>query len=411
MLVIALITGLMIGNGFSLLYKLEPEPQGKPPRPPYWGPPLRQKTIQVGFIAPTTQSLEYLVPLTELIEEDLNQYFDLLRYNLRFELLVDNADGQAEVHLEKVQNFKYMAVSIIIGGFWDADIGSNLPYCNDNDILLISPTSRSTKYAIADDSLYRLSSPVTYQYEVITDMLKEKGIGSVVLVGDSGSSASMESFESILIVEGIALLDRIQFPEEKFDDETLDRIEAAVGPMDASEKIGLLYLSEDPLLFCLNKASNHPRLLNASWIYDDEANNLDTIIGYLPQDSAEIDLTIITVAPLYSDKYNALAKRLEEKQVKLDYSLTCTYDAAFITALSILEAQTIYALNVKTLFPDVADGFFGVSGWTRLDDNGDRLYSDYNIWGIDYGNETTLNLVGKYEGIGNKFTWLKEDTR
>ena len=69
--------------------------------------PLAGKTIQLGFISSTTTGLEQAVPRVQQINTvDVNEYAAKLGYDVEFEYLIDDATGQAAVHLEKVQGFK-----------------------------------------------------------------------------------------------------------------------------------------------------------------------------------------------------------------------------------------------------------------------------------------------------------------
>jgi branched-chain amino acid transport system substrate-binding protein len=34
----------------------------------------------------------------------------------------------------------------------------------------------------------------------------------------------------------------------------------------------------------------------------------------------------------------------------------------------------------------LSDTYFGVTGWTKLDENGDRVHWDYDIWAISENN-------------------------
>jgi len=47
---------------------------------------------------------------------DYNAYAAMLGYDVDFEFLIDDAQAQAAVHLEKVQGFKSIDVNVFIGG-------------------------------------------------------------------------------------------------------------------------------------------------------------------------------------------------------------------------------------------------------------------------------------------------------
>ena len=83
--------------------------------------PLEGKTIQIGNIVASTAGLETAVPQYEdIVAGDINELLEKLNYDTELEFLIDTADGQAAIHLEKVQSFKAMDVSIFIGGGWSS---------------------------------------------------------------------------------------------------------------------------------------------------------------------------------------------------------------------------------------------------------------------------------------------------
>jgi ABC-type branched-subunit amino acid transport system substrate-binding protein len=118
--------------------------------------PLDGKTIQIGNIVASTAGLETAVPQYEdIIAGDINEYFAKLNYDTELEFLIDTADGQAAIHLEKVQSFKSMDITIFIGGGWSSQAQAALSYVNDNDMLMISSSSTSPAGAQRLSSSYR----------------------------------------------------------------------------------------------------------------------------------------------------------------------------------------------------------------------------------------------------------------
>jgi len=103
--------------------------------------PLQNMTIQIGYIASSNDAMWFTVPLIEeIILPDINEFSRKLGYNIRFEAMIDSADDQVAIHLEKVQSFKTLGLSIFRGGPWSSMAQAALSYVNDNDMLMISPS-------------------------------------------------------------------------------------------------------------------------------------------------------------------------------------------------------------------------------------------------------------------------------
>ena len=104
--------------------------------------PLAGKTIQIPNIIASTAGMETAVPQYEdLTAPHINEYFSTMGYDVDVEFLLDTADGQAAIHLEKVQSFKAMDLSVFQGGGWSSQAQAALGYVNDNDMLMISSSS------------------------------------------------------------------------------------------------------------------------------------------------------------------------------------------------------------------------------------------------------------------------------
>ena len=75
-------------------------------------------TIKIGVISSTTAGFTTQVPLyDEIIEPDINEYCSRLPFlaQCKFEFIHEDAEGNADTHLEKVQMFHEMGVDLIIG--------------------------------------------------------------------------------------------------------------------------------------------------------------------------------------------------------------------------------------------------------------------------------------------------------
>jgi hypothetical protein len=79
-------------------------------------------------------------------------------------------------------------------------------------------------------------------------------------------------------------------------------------------------------------------------------------------------------------------------------------DAGWILAQAVIETRSTTflkspgATDVIKVLSDDCSRYFGYSGWCLLDQNGDRVSSDWEIWGygLDAGGKTILVQYGSY---------------
>jgi branched-chain amino acid transport system substrate-binding protein len=168
------------------------------------------KTISIGVVLPNQGTFDIFEPVfEEIIEPDINAYVDSLprlRFvpNVRFEFLLEHGGGNTATHLEKVQYFASIGVDMIIGGFWSSQANASLSYMNENNMLLISPSSTDPGLAIADDVLYRLAIPDDMQAPVMADMILSKGIYNIIVLRNTNPYADWmyPAFEAAYIGKG-----------------------------------------------------------------------------------------------------------------------------------------------------------------------------------------------------------------
>lgn len=85
------------------------------------------------------------------------------------------------------------------------------------------------------------------------------------------------------------------------------------------------------------------------------------------------------------------------------------YDIAFIITRAILEARTTDVGKLLRVIPEIASKTLA-SGWCKLDENGDREASDYEIWGYGYiDGRVDYIKYGLYDGLRGKIFWYTDN--
>jgi len=137
-------------------------------------------------------------------------------YDVDVEFLTDTADGQAAIHLEKVQSFKAMDVTVFIGGGWSSQAQAALSYVNDNDMLMISSSSTSPLLAIPNDRLFRTCPTDYVQGPAIANMWRSWGVEAILIVqrGDSWADGIYNVLLPELEIAGIEVVDRVRYAAE-----------------------------------------------------------------------------------------------------------------------------------------------------------------------------------------------------
>jgi len=417
--IVLLVVGLVVGAGAG--YMLKPSGTGEDGGDGTGTVevvlPLEGKTVQIGYISSTTVGLETATPLVEdIMAVDYNEYTELLGYDIEFEYLIDDATGQAAVHLEKVQGFKSMDVNLFIGGLWSSQAQAALSYCNDNDMLMWSTSSTSPLLAIADDNLYRMCPTDLVQAPAISAMIHSMGIEAVVLIyrGDAWADGIVNYFEPEYTENGGVILEKIRYAGEstEFSNylQTAENIVSDAVAEYGEGKVGVELIAFAEFVTMISQAQDYETLYSLPWFGSDGTVLSQQAIDDAPTQAEHLKIYSTYAAPAESELFNALYDRFYDLVSQpFGYYSACAYDVGWILTKTVTESQSTDALDIIPLQRPTAYTQWGASGWNRLNDDGDRYASNYQIWGYGDIGEGLQNVVyGLYDSTADVVTWDTE---
>jgi branched-chain amino acid transport system substrate-binding protein len=376
--------------------------------------PLAGKNIQLGYISSTTVGLETAVPLVEdIMAEDYNEYLDKLGMDTTVEFLIDDATGQAAVHLEKVQGYKSMDVNVFIGGGWSSQAQAALSYCNDNDMLMWSSSSTSPLLAIADDNLYRMCPTDLIQAPAIAEMLWSAGIEAVILIqrGDAWADGIYNYLEPAYTAKGGVILEKIRYAGEATEFanylQTAEDIAQDAVAEYGAEHVGVEIISFSEFVVMMSQAQDFPTVYDLTWFGSDGTTLSQQACDDAPEAVTHLKVHSTYAAPADSDKFNDLYDRYFALVAQpFGYYSACSYDIGWVLMESIMNTQSLDATVLIPVQHRTAYNNFGASGWNQLNEDGDRYGSNYQIWSYKYDGDVVIPYVtGLFDGITGQVTW------
>ncbi len=344
---------------------------------------------------------------------DYNAYAAKLGYDVDFEYLIDNADSQAAIHLEKVQGFKSMDVNVFIGGGWSSQAQSALSYVNDNDMLMWSSSSTSPLLALADDNLYRMCPTDLIQAPAIAEMLWSHGIEAIVVMqrGDAWADGIYTYFEPAYLAKGGVIIEKIRYAGESAEFSNYlqiadDLLEDAIAEY-GIEHVGFEIISFAEFVVMATQAEDYPSVYSVPWFGSDGTTLSQQLADDAPRQADHLKVHSTFAAPAESSKFNDLYERYYGLVSQpFGYYSACAYDIGWVLTESILNAQSTDAVDLIPIQHDTAFNNFGASGWNNLDDSGDRYGSNYQIWAYKYDGDIVKSYVsGLYDAITGQVTW------
>ena len=412
--IVLLVVGLVVGAGAGYMLKPTPEVGDGENTIEVIVAPLEGKTIPIGYISSTTAGLETTTPLVQdILMPDYNAYAAKLGMDVDFNYLIDDATGQAAVHLEKVQGFKSMDVNVFIGGGWSSQAQAALSYCNDNDMLMWSSSSTSPLLAITDDNLYRMCPDDTIQAPAIAAMLKAHGIEAVIVMqrGDAWADGIYNYFEPAYTNAGGVIIEKIRYAGEatEFSNylQTAEDLVAGAIATYGVEHVGFEIISFSESVVMVTQAVDYPSIYSVTWFGSDGTTLSQQHCDDAPEQTVQVRLHSTYAAPAESEKFNDLYDRyFALVSQPFGYYSACSYDIGWIITESMLNTQSTDANILIPIQADTGFNNFGASGWNRLNDAGDRYSTNYQIWSYRYeGAECKPYVSGLYDAISGVVTW------
>ncbi len=351
--------------------------------------------------------------MVDMAEEDINDYMERYNYSYRFEFLIENAEGLEDVHLEKVQAFKSMGVDLIIGGALSSQAQGSLSYVNQNDMLLLSHGSNNPLLGIPDDNLFRLCPTGLFQTRAIAETLRSYGIEACVVIQradavvDDIYTALKEEYEDL----GGTILGRIRYDvgTTDFGDylQSAENIAAQAVEEYGRHRVAVEVLGLDEVARMAAQTADFQTLYSLKWFGYVGTALADRILSDAPEEADHLKIFSPIIVPPDNQQYQNLYDRYSSVMDRgPNFFEAAFYDAFWLYALTVVEADSADAMDVKAQLPLLASRYGGASGEWDLNEDGDRESANYNILGCVLEDGVAERVkYGYYDGKTGQVVW------
>ena len=346
-----------------------------------------QKTVEIGVIAPN--GVDEYAAIISIANEDITDYIASKGLDYRFTYIIEDAQGNAALHLEHVQKLRSMGINLLIGGGWSGQAQASLEYVNNNDMLLFSRSSTSVDLSIPNDNLFRLPPSDRWYNLAEADAMWSWGIdAAIVLYPNTRASEYNQFVDDFTTKGGKAIYGHDFEPGTSEFQDVVSRVEVEateLADVFGPEHVGLLLLTLNmqDIQNIIRVAMNFPTIYNLKWFTRTAQQQLQNVIETLPSEAEHLKLFSVEQHILDTSK----AKDVEDRFVSLigmPFSVFTAnlYDICWIYALSVFSTDSVNALTIKKILPDIAAGYNGITGKCELDGNGDRAPNKFDVWGV-----------------------------
>jgi len=371
-------------------------------------PEVPDYNVTLGFISATDRDLPRDTFLINLAENEINEYCIENGIKWRFNFNITCAEGQAQNAHDFTKGFAEDGVKLVGGYRWSSFLCSGArAIAADYTMTLFSIGSTSPLMAIPDTA-FRLCPHDLKQVEPIIAMLSDFDVSSVIIIqrGDAWADGIVDEFKSMY---SGTIVETIRYPAEITDlSAYLDKAQDAYSEYGSTEKPQVFLVSFSEGVSALAQLQDFPGLYNLTWFgTEGSADN----IWYLEdagEQSAQVKLLgprleVQTLTPDYA-RINELY--WEEFNIDMDFYQANAYDCCWLMANLVIDTDSTDGFTLQSSVLEIAANHTGITGNLSLDENGDRVYAPYSIWGyFDVNGEYVSRVCGFYDPENDKITW------
>lgn len=372
--------------------------------------------IRIGVTSTSTEDLESANAIAAIAKDDINAYLWDQGAGFSVEFVVRDNQASAAKALENTQYFKSQGIDLVIGHGWSGQCSASLSYVNENNMLLISPSSTSPLLSIAGDKLFRTCPNDFAQGPALAEMWDTWGIRAVLVMqrGDAWGDGLFNILEDELDARGIDLLGKIRYaPESTEFSSYLDLADGILGEAIAeyggAQYVGfqLMSFSEDRIV--QTQAADYPNLMDVIWMSTESGGRSERMLD----ETGELCVQTRHFSPFMGfDESNPEYVEFEDRYIELTGYYPSFYDAVHYDAFRLLvkcileTGSTDAGLIADAIIP-LSETYSGLTGNLALDETGDRIPQLHDIWGYYElaPGDNWYRIWGQHDGRSNEVEW------
>jgi len=374
--------------------------------------PAENKEIAIGGLFSLTGNWATLGVTSkaamEIGIEDVNQYLSAGATGFHFTASIQDTKLIPATALTAVTAMKANGIEVVIGPQSSAEVAAIKSYVNDNGVLLISQSSTAGTLAIANDNVFRLTPSDTLEAVALVGLMKADAVTTVIPYwrNDAGNVglqvATRALFGPSAVKAGV-----------QYEPTTTDfaasiaalktQVQAAITERGGTNGVAVAHAGFDEVVDVFKLAAADPVLSSVRWYGTDGTALNEPLRTNAVAAAFAKKVNFWTPTPGVDDgakaRWEPIATRIAAKAgAQPDAFALAVYDAVWLAAQAyIATGGTGHPAALKSAFVTAADGFYGASGWTKLNPAGDRKFGDFDFFVLNQtGSNFAWTLAAQY---------------
>ncbi|MDQ8167880.1 MAG: ABC transporter substrate-binding protein [Gemmatimonadota bacterium] len=326
--------------------------------------------------------------------DDVNQSLAAAGSGLRFAAEIIDTKLDTALTLAAVRALKAKQVDVVLGPQSSAEVAALKAFVDANGMLVISPSSTAGTLAIANDNIFRLTPSDTLEAVALVALMKADGVKTVIPFWrkDAGNVGLQVATRALFAAAGTVKAG-VEYASTTTDYAASvaalkTQVQAAIAERGGTAGVAIAHAGFDEVVDIFNLTSGDPVLSAVRWYGTDGTALSEPLRSYTKAAAFAKQVNFWAPVPGVDDaasaRWQPVATRIAAvAKAQPDAFALAVYDAVWLTAQAYQAAggrSTPAAL--KTAFVTAAGGYYGATGWTKLNPAGDRQFGNFDFFAI-----------------------------
>ena len=326
--------------------------------------------------------------------EDVNAYVAAGTAGLHFTASIQDTKLDPATSLTRVTAMKAAGVEVVIGPQSSAEVAALKAYVDANNVLVISQSSTAGTLAIANDNIFRLTPSDTLEAVALAGLMKADGMTAIIPYwrDDAGNVGLQVATRALFAGTGMVK------PGVVYTAATTDfapsiaalktQVQAAITERGGTAGVAVAHAGFDEVVDIMKLAAADPVLSSVRWYGTDGTALNEPLRTNAVAAAFAKKVGFWTPTPGVDDgasaRWQPIATRIAARAgAQPDAFALAVYDAVWLAAQSYLAVGGRgHITALKTALVSSANGFYGASGWTKLNAAGDRQFGDFDFFSL-----------------------------
>lgn len=348
----------------------------------------------------------------EVSVDDFNAFLAKAQSDLFVELDSVNTESNPTLALQQLEEMAGRGIKIIVGPQTSAESMALLQRANELGVILLSPSAVANSLSIPNDNFFRMITDVTVQGQANAAYLNAEGKTHLIVVriGDVWGQDLMAATRSKYEAGGGTVVKEITYTSTSLDaaavvSQLTTEVASAVATHGA-ENVGVALFSLGEGITILKEAAKVASLADVKWL-GNSAIARDPRISTDPglvafSQKVGLPCAVFGISAEAEPTWLPITNKVRQKIGRdADSYALAAYDALWLAAYTVMDAGSDDTQTLRDVLLHNSTSYFGATGWTAMNENGDRATSNFDFWSV------TAGLGG--QGIWEVMAWYEKN--